>query len=284
MTSASLTFAFTAGLVATINPCGFAMLPAYLSYFLGTEEAEALNEKTGIGRALITGLTVSSGFVAVFSIIGLLVSAGLSAVRQVVPWLTIFIGSTLIALGIAFILGYRLRIFLPNFKEGPDNRNLKSLFFFGVSYAIASISCGLPTFIVVVSTSANNFTTGLISFFAYSIGMALVLTALTISLAIARQSLLVKLRLFLPKVDRLAGSLMIMAGMYLVVFWITERLGASPNRVILEVESWSASLSNQISNIGGVRVGVSLSIIVSAAMIFLLSSPKENQLTDDSST
>ena len=114
--------------------------------------------------------------------------------------------------------------------------------------------------------------------------MALVLTALTISLAIARQSLLVKLRLFLPKVDRLAGSLMIMAGMYLVVFWITERIGASPNRVILEVENWSASLSNQISNIGGARVGVFLSIIVSAAMIFLLSSPKENQLTDDSST
>jgi len=284
MTSASLTFAFTAGLVATINPCGFAMLPAYLSYFLGTEEAEALNEKTGIGRALITGLTVSSGFVAVFSIIGLLVSAGLSAVRQIVPWLTIFIGCTLIVLGIAFIFGYRLRIFLPNFKEGPNNRNLKSLFLFGVSYAIASISCGLPTFIVVVSTSASNFTTGLISFFAYSIGMALVLTALTISLAIARQSLLVKLRLFLPKVDRLAGSLMIIAGMYLVVFWITERIGASPNRVILEVENWSASLSNQISNIGGARVGVFLSIIVSAAMIFLLSSPKDNQLTEDSST
>ena len=281
MTSASLTFAFTAGLVATINPCGFAMLPAYLSYFLGTEEAEALNEKTGIGRALITGLTVSSGFVAVFSIIGLLVSAGLSAVRQIVPWLTIFIGCTLIVLGIAFIFGYRLRIFLPNFKEGPNNRNLKSLFLFGVSYAIASISCGLPTFIVVVSTSASNFTTGLISFFAYSIGMALVLTALTISLAIARQSLLVKLRLFLPKVDRLAGSLMIMAGMYLVVFWITERIGASPNRVILEVENWSASLSNQISTIGGARVGVSLSIIVSAATIFLLTSQKDNQLTDD---
>ena len=167
MTSASLTFAFTAGLVATINPCGFAMLPAYLSYFLGTEEAEALNEKTGIVRAIITGLTVSSGFVAVFSIIGVLVSAGLSAVRQVVPWLTIFIGCALIALGIAFIFGYRLRIFLPNFREGPNNRNLKSLFLFGVSYAIASISCGLPTFIVVVSTSTSNFTTGLISFFAY---------------------------------------------------------------------------------------------------------------------
>ena len=45
MTSATLTFAFTAGLVATINPCGFAMLPAYLSYFLGTEEAEALKRR-----------------------------------------------------------------------------------------------------------------------------------------------------------------------------------------------------------------------------------------------
>ena len=29
--------AFAAGMVSTINPCGFAMLPAYLSYFLGLE-------------------------------------------------------------------------------------------------------------------------------------------------------------------------------------------------------------------------------------------------------
>ena len=32
-----LALAFSAGMIATVNPCGFAMLPAYLSYFLGLE-------------------------------------------------------------------------------------------------------------------------------------------------------------------------------------------------------------------------------------------------------
>ncbi|HSJ36530.1 MAG TPA: hypothetical protein VLB85_15900, partial [Acidimicrobiia bacterium] len=30
-----LTTAFAAGMISTVNPCGFAMLPAYLGYFLG---------------------------------------------------------------------------------------------------------------------------------------------------------------------------------------------------------------------------------------------------------
>ena len=36
---ARLALAFSAGMVATVNPCGFALLPAYLSYFLGLEDA-----------------------------------------------------------------------------------------------------------------------------------------------------------------------------------------------------------------------------------------------------
>ena len=37
---ARLATSFTAGLVAAVNPCGFAMLPAYLSFFLGQEAEE----------------------------------------------------------------------------------------------------------------------------------------------------------------------------------------------------------------------------------------------------
>ena len=36
---APLAIAFGAGMLATVNPCGFAMLPAYLGYFLGLEDA-----------------------------------------------------------------------------------------------------------------------------------------------------------------------------------------------------------------------------------------------------
>ena len=38
--TAALTLAFSAGMVATLNPCGFAMLPAYLSYFMGLQDEE----------------------------------------------------------------------------------------------------------------------------------------------------------------------------------------------------------------------------------------------------
>ena len=52
---APLALAFTAGMVATVNPCGFAMLPAYLSYFLGLEATPGGDGEpptAGVARAL----------------------------------------------------------------------------------------------------------------------------------------------------------------------------------------------------------------------------------------
>ena len=40
MLDAQLAAAFTAGMIATVNPCGFAMLPAYLGFFLGRDDDE----------------------------------------------------------------------------------------------------------------------------------------------------------------------------------------------------------------------------------------------------
>ena len=37
MIDVDLAFPLAAGLIAAFNPCGFAMLPAYLAYFLGHE-------------------------------------------------------------------------------------------------------------------------------------------------------------------------------------------------------------------------------------------------------
>ncbi len=38
---APLGFAFAAGMAATVNPCGFAMLPAYLDLYMGSGEKDA---------------------------------------------------------------------------------------------------------------------------------------------------------------------------------------------------------------------------------------------------
>ena len=227
MIDANLTFAFTAGIVATVNPCGFAMLPAYLSFFLGIESsAQGDHARAGIGRALWTGAIVSSGFLLVFGIVGITVTAGLSVVRDIVPWITIAIGAVLVVLGAALLGGKQLTVLLPKFQRGGAGRDVRSLFLFGVSYAVASVSCGLPTFIVVVSTSVGDFQSALASFIAYALGMALVLTSLTVSLAMARRSLLLRLRSLMPHVDRLAGGLMVLAGIYLIWFCFIRRIGA----------------------------------------------------------
>ena len=263
MIDANLTFAFTAGIVATVNPCGFAMLPAYLSYFLGIQRGPNNAEaQASVFRALFTGAVVSSGFLLVFGVVGILFTLGVDQIREIVPWLAIAIGVALFLLGIALLRGKQLVVILPKFEKGGSGRDLRSLFLFGVSYAIASVSCGLPTFIIVVSASVSDAQSGVASFIAYALGMALVLTSLTVSLALARQSLLRRLRALMRHVDRLAGALMVLAGVYLVWYWLTERLDASQGGVVLRVEEWSSSISNWVTDLGGVRLGVLMSIVV----------------------
>ena len=60
--------ALTAGMVATVNPCGFALLPAYLSAFVGLQEGG--NRVTAVGRAVIVSLVLTAGFVTVFGLRG----------------------------------------------------------------------------------------------------------------------------------------------------------------------------------------------------------------------
>ena len=270
MNDVNLAFAFTAGIVATINPCGFAMLPAYLSYFLGIEANSGGTRGASIARALTTGSTVSLGFLMVFGVAGVLISAGLTAIREVIPWVAVAVGLALVILGTAVTAGKRIDLAIPKFERGTGSKDLRSLLLFGVSYAVASISCGLPTFIVVVSTSVNGFSSGLLAFLTYALGMAITLLSLTVSLALARSSFLEKLRSLVRFVDRASGLLMVLAGVYLVMYWLTERTGSPTNWFIDAIEKWSANLSNTITNLGGVRTGVLLSVVLALGLIVWL--------------
>ncbi|MCH2626718.1 MAG: hypothetical protein MKZ75_01420, partial [Acidimicrobiales bacterium] len=274
MSDLNLAFAFTAGIIATINPCGFAMLPAYLSYFLGIEANSGTSAGTSVSRALWTGSAVSGGFLIVFGATGLLISAGLTVIREIVPWVAICIGTILIVLGSFVTAGKRLNFAFPKFERGTGGKELR----FGVSYAIASISCALPTFIVVVSTSVTGFTAGIIAFLFYAGGMTITLLALTMSLALARSSFLEKLRSLVRFIDRASGILMLLAGIYLVVFWLIERTGSSSNFLVTTVEGWSSSLSTAISEIGGIRTGVLLTVVIALGLIVWLLQPTKSAM------
>ena len=174
--------------------------------------------------------------------------------------------------------GKRLDFAFPKFERGTGGKDLRNLFLFGVSYAVASISCALPTFIVVVSTSVTGFTAGIIAFLFYAAGMTITLLALTMSLALARSSFLEKVRSMVRFIDRASGILMLLAGIYLVVFWLIERTGSSSNFLVTSVEGWSSTLSTAIGEIGGVRTGVLLTVIIALGLIVWLLQPNKSPI------
>ena len=280
MIDAPLALAFTAGMVATVNPCGFAMLPAYLTFFLGLEGGVADEDRrASVAQGLAVGAVVTLGFVAVFTTIGALISHLSVAVEEWFPWMTIVVGIGVFALGIALLFGFELRLALPHLERGGRERTLPSMFVFGVSYAVASLSCTLPVFLTVVAGtfSRSNTVSGIAMYVSFALGMGLVLTVLTVTLALARQSLVHRLRSSLPLINRMSGALLVVAGAYFTWYGIYElRIRDDPlteDGPVGTVTGWSSDISNWVQDIGATRLGLLLGIVVCVALLYVLLRP-----------
>lgn len=266
MIDVPLAYAFSAGLVATVNPCGFPMLPAYLSYFIGSDDAEA-DPRGRVPRALGAAGAVSLGFLAVFSVLGIPINAGLSSLYGAMPWLTLVVGTALVALGVAMLSGRRLKVALPRLDRGGTNRRFGSMVLFGASYAIASLSCTLPIFLSVVANTAEraNAASGALAFVAYAAGMSVVLTVLTLALALARESMVRRLRRALRYADRVAGVLLVAVGIYLLYYGVHAMDPANSAAIspVGVVEDWSAAATGWLSQ-GGAGLGAVLALLGAA--------------------
>lgn len=269
MIEVDLAYAFTIGMVAAVNPCGFPMLPAYLAYFIGIDDETVDRGGRRIGPALVAGGALSLGFLGVFTALGVPISAGRTWIYAWMPWLTIVVGTALASLGIAMFLGYRLKVALPRLDRGGSSRRFGSMVLFGVSYAIASLSCTLPLFLGVVAGTAqrSNPLSGLLAFVTYALGMSLVILALSLAVGLARESMVRRLRAALAYVNRVAAVLLVAVGGYLVYYglWARDPINAATSP-LGAVEAWSATLTDRI-NSGGVGLGVMLGALVVAGVI-----------------
>ncbi|MBX3313795.1 MAG: cytochrome c biogenesis protein CcdA [Actinobacteria bacterium] len=279
MIDAPLAYAFTTGMVATVNPCGFAMLPAYLGFFLGADDEPDRDLLSSLVRGLVVGATVSAGFLVLFAAAGMLVSWTSIGVGEISPWFTVAIGAVLLVGGIAFARGWMPRILLPRLDKGGRDTTLWSMFVFGISYAIASLSCTLPVFTTVVVTtfSRENLWSGVATFAAYGLGMGMLLMVLTLTLAAARQGMVTALRRALPYVHTVSGVIMALMGAYLVWWGIYEiRLlrqnkptdGTGPIDVMTR---WSAHLTERLAGLDAMQVALTFALLIASVLfVFLL--------------
>ncbi|MBI4280126.1 MAG: cytochrome c biogenesis protein CcdA [Armatimonadetes bacterium] len=224
-----LSLAFSAGMIATLNPCGFAMLPAYVSYYLGREDVPQPSPANGLLRGLAGGLVMTTGVLCALGLVGLVISAAGTAVMRYAPWAGAVIGVVIAALGVLMLARRSLSISLPvhnPLAARPDlvsRPGYRAFFLFGTGYAVASLGCTLPIFLVVVTQalSAGGIAGGLLTFGAYGLGMGAVLLVLSVAIAIGRSTVAQVLRVLIPYV-RTAGALgLVAAGGYLVYYQVT---------------------------------------------------------------
>ena len=282
---APLALAFGAGMLAAVNPCGFAMLPAYLSYFCGLEGsledgADSTQDATVAGlravpRALSVTAVMTAGFIAVFGLVGLAVTQLSSSILDHAKWATIVVGVGLVALGVALACGKELTVRLPHLDRGGNSRELSSMLLFGISYAIASLSCTLPAFLATTSSTFNRAGTasGLATFIAYGLGMGLIVGGLTLAVALARASVVRTMRGMSRYVSRASGALVLVAGLYITYYGVYEvrldRLGPGDDPadpVVDRALRIQQALSTWIDDVGTARLGLACAALVGAGL------------------
>ncbi|MCP4196896.1 MAG: cytochrome c biogenesis protein CcdA [Proteobacteria bacterium] len=218
-------WAFAAGMVASVNPCGFLLLPSYLSYQLGNQEEGFYEQSTvsRLGRALILGGVATAGFLLILAVVGVGIAAGGQALVRVFPLAGVAIGVIMAGLGLYLLVTHRtLGIMSASRVTITPEKNLRNVFSFGVVYAVGSLSCTLPIFLVVVggSLAAGDAVASFLQFIGYALGMGSVLIAVTIGAALFRGAVSKGLRRVMPYVHTMSALFLVGAGLYLVYYWV----------------------------------------------------------------
>lgn len=215
-------YAFSVGMVATVNPCGWPLLPAYVAYQLRLGD-ESRSTFSRAAHGTFMGLIATLGFVTLFGSVGLVISAGGQVVKRFFPYWGLGVGIVIVLLG-AYLLVNRRHIGLLAFSriQGPKAlRGVGGFFLFGIAYGLSSLSCSLPLFLVVVGSAlaAQGFVSGVVQFTSFGLGMGTVLISLALSLVFFRAAVEQGMRFLIPHLERVGALALVAAGSYLVYYW-----------------------------------------------------------------
>ena len=267
--NAPLALALAAGMVGAINPCGFSLLPAYIGFFVTGEAAGAPLERRLL-RATASAAMVTSGFVVVFVLLGVVLESVAELIRPHLPWVTVAIGALIVLTGMAVAAGRRLPVPAPALRA-LAGRNPIAMFGYGIVYALASLSCTIGPFLAITAVALDrSFLGGVATYMAYAAGMGTVIFALAAAAALARPEPTRHLRRISRYAPRIGGMLMILSGGYAIWYgrWeLTVYRGDLSDDLIVDAgERFRLSLVQFIETIGAARVGLLVALAIASAV------------------
>lgn len=261
---------FILGVMSAVNPCGFVLLPTYLIYYLGTELQRQESVAITLRRALLVGSAVSSGFVGLFLIVGVITQSLTTAVLDNSKYFAFVVGLGLVVMGAMMLAGWKPRIAQPNVSLQRE-RTYRNMFLFGIAYAVASIGCtlGFLTSAVFGSVGRHGFVSGVLSISLYGVGMASLVIALTVALAFAQMNIVSSLKKSFRFFDKVSAFFVLITGLYLTWYWygaITERASDGVTR---RVESWQNSVVTTLDYLGAFWLAIFFAVIIALAIWFI---------------
>jgi cytochrome c-type biogenesis protein len=220
-------YAFGLGMVTAVSPCSIAMLPAYISLHLGTDEKGYWDRSWlwRLGRALMISCVMTLGFVLLFGVAGAILSPVGELLKPYIEWVGVVIAVLLILLGVYLLLGGHVYVNLParlaNRLSQAGGVGLRGFLIFGIAYGLAALSCSILLFtgMVVAAYSSGGFANALLQFLLFALGMGLVIVVVTIASALVKETVNRWLHRLVPVVARLSGLLLVFAGGYIIYYW-----------------------------------------------------------------
>ena len=205
-----LAFPLVAGIFSLFSPCGYALLPGYISYYLGS--------RLHVRRAVSGGLVCTLGLMTIFILIGGSASILGALLPQIIPILNLAASAILIIMGITTLIGMEFSIPVP--VKAAKQRGLLGIYIFGVAYGLAAAGCSAPIFLSILFYSmAGGPINGAIVFLTYAVGMGLPLIITSILVAEAKELMIRKIADFTPSLRKISGATLISVGIYLLYFY-----------------------------------------------------------------
>jgi cytochrome c biogenesis protein CcdA len=216
------------------------------------------------------GAAVSAGFVSLFLVVGSITRLFTDAISQNAKYVSLLIGVGLVVMGIRMLTGWKPRIVTPDISAKRDN-TLRSMFMFGVAYAVASIGCtiGFLVSVILGSIGRHGYVSGVLSVVLYGLGMGLLVTSLTVAIALAKNGFVRFLRRGLRWFDGASAVLVTLTGLYLSWYWfgaITDRGG---DGVTGQVDRWQSSVASFLQEQGAWRLAAVFAVVIGGAVFII---------------
>lgn len=167
---------FGAGLVTSLNPCIYPMIPITAGTLAGVDaEGRTRRRTVGLTLTYVTGLAL---FYAVLGLIAGLTGSLFGTIGSS-PWARLAIGNVLVVFGLAMldVIPVRVPARLAAWAGSLGGGSYPAVLLLGATSGIVAAPCGAPAFAVVLTwvATTQSAVLGFIYLFVFSLGMTAVL-------------------------------------------------------------------------------------------------------------